>query len=163
MYFVSTKIAVSIVISLLCVGCAGLLSASAAENEPVRARPDVSTELDSANHTLGSAQAAGTTGGDQPLTAEQVRAQMTIIRRSETADANNQHNLRVIDNVLGKALEILGLALGVAIVVSSVIEQRGKKEEVASIVVGTVLIMLALMAPVAIHTFCEQLAHGIFR
>lgn len=151
------KIAVSLVIIWLCLSFALPLCAHAAEPENARQSPDVSHQI------RQSKPVPGTASGGNHLTADEVRAQLSVIRRSETADANNQHNLRIIDNVLGKAFEILGLALGVAIIVSSVIEQRGKKEEIASIVSGTVLIMLALLAPVAIHALCEQLAHGIFR
>ncbi|MBC8000326.1 MAG: hypothetical protein IAF58_20385 [Leptolyngbya sp.] len=152
-----SKIAASFALIWLCHSFALPLCAHAKEPENARKSPDVSHQI------RQSEPASGTASGGNHLTADEVRAQLSVIRRSETADANNQHNLRVIDNVLGKAFEILGLALGVAIIVSSVIEQRGKKEEVASIVAGTILIMLALIAPLAVHALCEQLAHGIFR
>jgi hypothetical protein len=87
---------------------------------------------------------------------------MAYQRKSETAIANNLHNLKVIDNVVGKALEILCLALGVAIVVSTVIEQKGKKEEVVSIAVGTGLVLFGLFCPPAVHSICEFAAQQLF-
>lgn len=87
---------------------------------------------------------------------------MVYQRHSETAIANNRHNLEVIDNVVGKALEILCLALGVAIVVSTVIEQKGKKEEVVSIAVGTLFVLFGLFCPPAVHAICEFAAQRLF-
>lgn len=87
---------------------------------------------------------------------------MVIERHSETAIANNRANLSVIDNVVGKALEILLLAFGVAIVVSSVIEQKGKKEEVARIAVGTGFVLFGLFCPPVVHAICEFAAKHLF-
>lgn len=87
---------------------------------------------------------------------------MVIERHSETAIANNRANLSVIDNVVGKALEILSLAFGVAIVVSSAIEQKGKKEEVARIAVGTGFVLFGLLCPPAVHAICEFAARYLF-
>lgn len=88
---------------------------------------------------------------------------MVIERHSETAIANNRANLSVIDNVVGKALEILSLAFGVAIVVSSAIEQKGKKEEVARIAVGAGFVLFGLLCPPAVHAICEFTAKHLFR
>ncbi len=96
---------------------------------------------------------------------ERLRQQFPIMameRRSETAIANNKHNLGVIDNVVGKALEILALAFGVALIVSSVIEQKERKQETASIVVGTFFILFGLICPPAIHAVCEFAARSLF-
>ena len=87
---------------------------------------------------------------------------MPIERHSETAIANNRHNIGVIDNVVGKSLEILALALGVAIVVSTVIEQKGKKEQAISIAVGTVLVLFGLFCPPVVHAVCDFAARQIY-
>ena len=87
---------------------------------------------------------------------------MAMERRSETAVANNRHNLMIIDNVVGKGLEIVCLAFGVALIVSSVVEQSGKKEEVARIAVGTGFVLFGLLCPIAIHAICEFTANSLF-
>lgn len=87
---------------------------------------------------------------------------MAMERRSETAIANNRHNLRVIDNVLGKVLEILSLALGVAMIVSSVVEQKEKKEEIARISVGAGFVLFGLFCPPMIHSICEFISLSLF-
>lgn len=97
---------------------------------------------------------------------EEIRQHMPIMamqRRSETATANNRHNLSVIDNFVGKALEILALALGVAMIVSAAIEQPGKKREMTSIVAGALLILFGLFCPRVVHAICEFAAKTIFQ
>lgn len=87
---------------------------------------------------------------------------MVMERRSETAIANNRHNLNVIDNVVGKILEILSLALGVALIVSSAVEQKEKREEIARIAVGAGLILFGLFCPRMVHSICDFISVSLF-
>jgi hypothetical protein len=97
---------------------------------------------------------------------EEIRQHMPILamqRRSETATANNRHNLSVIDNFVGKALEILALALGVAMIVSAAVEKKEKKQEIISIAAGALLILAGLFCPRIVHTICDWAAKTIFQ
>lgn len=87
---------------------------------------------------------------------------MVMERRSETATANNRHNLSVIDNVVGKTLEILSLAFGVAIIGLSVAEQKEKREAVVRIAVGTGFVLFGLFCPPIIHALCESVSRSLF-
>lgn len=87
---------------------------------------------------------------------------MVMERRSETATANNRHNLSVIDNVLGKVLEILSLAFGVAIIGLSVAEQKEKREAVVRITVGAGFVLFGLFCPPMIHAVCEWVSRSLF-
>lgn len=87
---------------------------------------------------------------------------MPLERRSETATANNRANLAVIDNVVGKALEILALAFGVAVVVSSVIEQKDRKEQQKGIAVGSTFVLIGLLLPRLIHAVCNFAGRTLF-
>lgn len=102
----------------------------------------------------------------QRETEEEIRQHMPIMamqRRSETATANNRHNLSVIDSFVGKALEILALALGVAMIVSAAIDQKGKKRDTINIVAGALLILFGLFCPRIVHTICQFAAKTIFQ
>lgn len=102
----------------------------------------------------------------QRETEDEIRQHMPILamqRRSETATANNRQNLSVIDNFVGKALEIFALALGVAMIVSAAIEKKEKKQETGSIAFGALLILVGLFCPRIVHTICDFAAKTIFQ
>lgn len=124
---------------------------------PAMAAPDATK-----SSAIGQRAAAAIQQRDAEAEIRQHLPIMVYQRHSETAIANNRHNLNVIDNVVGKALEILCLALGVAIVVSGVIEQKGKKDEMVSIAIGTGLVLFGLFCPPAVHAVCEFAAQHLF-
>ncbi len=124
---------------------------------PAVAAPDATTA-----GAIGSRAASAIQQRDAEVEIRKHLPIMAIERRSETATANNRHNLGVIDSVVGKTLEILALALGVALVVSAVIEQKGKKEELTNIAVGTALVLFGLLCPPVVHSICDWAARHLF-
>jgi hypothetical protein len=139
---------------LIALACAWLLSLWL----PARAVPDATK-----SSAIGQRAAVAIQQREAEAEIRRHLPIMVIERHSETAIANNRANLSVIDNVVGKALEILSLAFGVALVVSSAIEQKGKKEEVARIAVGTGFVLFGLFCPPAVHAICEFAAKHLFR
>jgi hypothetical protein len=124
--------------------------------------PAAAAQDDAVRASAGRRAAAAIQQRDAETEIRQRLPIMVMERRSETAVANNRHNLRVIDSILGKALEILSLALGVALIVSSAVEQKEKKEEIARISVGAGLILFGLFCPRMIHSICELISVSIF-
>lgn len=124
--------------------------------------PAAAAQDDATKTSAGRRAAAAIQQRDAETEIRQQLPIMVLERRSETAVANNRHNLGVIDNVVGKALEILSLALGVALIVSSAVEQKEKKEEIARICVGAGLILFGLFCPRMVHSICELISVSIF-
>lgn len=124
--------------------------------------PAAAAQDDATKTSAGRRAAAAIQQRDAETEIRQQLPIMVLERRSETAVANNRHNLGVIDNVVGKALEILSLALGVALIVSSAVEQKEKKEEIARISVGAGLILFGLFCPRMVHSICEFISVCLF-
>jgi len=96
---------------------------------------------------------------------DEIRQHMPVLamqRRSETAIANNRHNLTLIDNFVGKALEILALAFGVAVVVAAAIEQKDGRTKLVRVAVGACFVLFGLFCPKIVHAICEFAARNIF-
>lgn len=127
-------------------------------SSPVAAAQDDATR----SSAIGQRAAAAIHERDAEAEMRQHLPIMAMERHSETAIANNRHNLEVIDNVVGKALEIVCLAFGVALIVSSVVEQSGKKEELARIAVGAGFVLFGLFCPMGVHTICQLVAGALF-
>ncbi|PZM86076.1 MAG: hypothetical protein DKT66_01335 [Candidatus Melainabacteria bacterium] len=124
--------------------------------------PGVAAKDDATKISAGQRAASAIEQRDAETEIRQHMPIMALERRSETATANNRHNLSVIDNVLGKALEILSLAFGVAIIGLSVAEQKEKREAIVSIAVGTGFVLFGLFCPPIIHALCEWVSRSLF-